>query len=164
MKIIEGNLIHMALDGRFDLIVHGCNCFNTMGAGFAKSVAQWFPEAYEADLKTVKGSQKKLGTYTRATVTVGTNSFVVVNAYTQYDYRGEIGVPRVDYLAIDEVFEKIGKNFSMMKIAYPKIGAGLAGGDWGVISEIIDKRLVGCDHTLVEYTGDWHAKGITRRS
>jgi len=33
MKTIQGNLIHLAQDGEFDLIVHGCNCFCTMGAG-----------------------------------------------------------------------------------------------------------------------------------
>ena len=33
MKTIQGNLIHSAQAGEFDLIVHGCNCFCTMGAG-----------------------------------------------------------------------------------------------------------------------------------
>jgi len=33
MKAIKHNLIHLAHNGEFDLIVHGCNCFCTMGAG-----------------------------------------------------------------------------------------------------------------------------------
>ena len=37
------------------------------------------------------------------------------------------------------------------RIGYPRIGAGLAKGDWGVISNIIDVELGGEDHTLVEY-------------
>lgn len=36
MKTIQGNFIHLAQNGEFDLIVHGCNCFCTMGAGIAK--------------------------------------------------------------------------------------------------------------------------------
>ena len=35
MKIISGNLITLALEGHFDVIVHGCNCFGVMGAGIA---------------------------------------------------------------------------------------------------------------------------------
>lgn len=33
MKYIIGDLLKLADDGQFDVIVHGCNCFNTMGAG-----------------------------------------------------------------------------------------------------------------------------------
>jgi len=44
MKIVEGDLIKMALGGEFDLIVHGCNCFCTMGAGIAKTIREYFPE------------------------------------------------------------------------------------------------------------------------
>ncbi len=36
MKTIQGNLIHFAQSSEFDLIVHGCNCFCTMGAGGMK--------------------------------------------------------------------------------------------------------------------------------
>ena len=32
---VEGNLIDLALEGRFDLIAHGCNCHKIMGAGIA---------------------------------------------------------------------------------------------------------------------------------
>lgn len=30
LKIIHGDLIKLALLGDFDVIVHGCNCFNMM--------------------------------------------------------------------------------------------------------------------------------------
>ena len=39
------------------------------------------------------------------------------------------------------------------QIGYPGIGAGLAKGDWSVISNIIDVELAGEEHTLVEYAG-----------
>jgi hypothetical protein len=44
--------------------------------------------------------------------------------------------------------------FSGSMIAYPKIGAGLAKGDWNIISSIIEEELVGEDHTLVEHQRD----------
>ena len=38
-----------------------------------------------------------------------------------------------------------------MAIGYPKIGAGLAKGDWSTIAAILDEELAGEGHTLVEY-------------
>ena len=38
MKTIHGNLIHVAQNCEFDLIVHGCNCFCAMGEGIAKGI------------------------------------------------------------------------------------------------------------------------------
>jgi O-acetyl-ADP-ribose deacetylase (regulator of RNase III) len=53
MKTINGNLIKHALEGKFDVVIHGCNCSCTMGAGIAKSIKDQFPEAYQADLITI---------------------------------------------------------------------------------------------------------------
>ena len=60
--MIEGNLIKLATCGRFDIIIHGCNCFCNMNAGFAKSIKFNFPEAYLADAQTIKGKKKTLET------------------------------------------------------------------------------------------------------
>ena len=149
MEIIKGDLIKLALEGKFDVIVHGCNCFCTMGAGIAKAIKSEFPEAYEADCRTEKGSKDKLGTYSQATIERDGNEITVINAYTQHDFKGH-GM-KADYDAIRSVFKKIKSHYSGRRIGYPKIGAGLAGGDWDQISKIIDEELINEDHTLVEY-------------
>ncbi len=149
MKIIKGDLIKLALEGKFDVIVHGCNCYCTMGAGIAMAIKSEFPEAYEADCKTEKGSKDKLGTYSHATIEKNENKITVINAYTQHDYKGQ-GI-KTDYEAIRSVFKKLKSNYSEKRIGYPKIGAGLAGGDWKQISKIIDEELINEDHTLVEF-------------
>ena len=149
MRKVKGDLLKLAENGEFDVIVHGCNCQNDMGAGIAKSIANKFPAAYEVDLQTEKGSREKLGTITHATIDAGGHEFVVVNAYTQFHWRGS-GV-LVDYDAIRSAFKAVKEKFAGKRIAYPMIGAGLGGGDWNTIAEIIDKELVGENHTLVEY-------------
>lgn len=154
MKIVVGNLLDLAEKGEFDVIIHGCNCFCTMGSGIAKEVRGRWPWVYDADNETLAGDSSKLGLYTQADVLVWdsenlTHTFTVINAYTQYRYgRGQ---RHVDYNAVERVFGEVANNFHATdkRIAYPKIGAGLAGGDWDIVSGIIDNKLVGMDHTLV---------------
>ena len=149
MKSVKGDLIKMALEGQFDVIIHGCNCHCTMGAGIAKIIRNTFPRAYEADLKTAKGSRAKLGTISFASAEHSHHTLTVVNAYTQFDYQG--GGVLVDYDAVRAVMRRVKSQFAGQRIGYPKIGAGLAGGDWDVIAAIIDEELAGEDHTLVEF-------------
>ena len=150
MNTITGDLLRLAFDGRFDVIVHGCNCQCTMGKGIAASIKQHFPEAYAADLATPRGDRAKLGTFSAAEIHRPPAHFTVVNAYTQFHYRGA-GV-RADYDAIRTAFAAIKRQFTGRRIGYPRIGAGLAGGDWSIISKIIDDELAGEDHTLVEFS------------
>jgi len=150
MKKIKGNLIEMGKNGQFDVIVHGCNCWNEMGAGIAKAIRENFPEAYQADQKTKPGDKNKLGTCTSATSQFGDHSLVVVNAYTQFNYQKEKDEVLVDYDAVRSCLRWIKENFSGKRIGLPKIGAGLAGGDWEVISRMIDEELADEDVTLVE--------------
>ncbi|NQT70072.1 MAG: macro domain-containing protein [Desulfobacteraceae bacterium] len=150
MQVVKGDLIKLALQKEFDVIIHGCNCQCAMGAGIAKAIKDTFPEAYEADLKTEKGSKDKLGTTSRAVVNRNEHETTIVNGYTQYHWTGP-GV-LADYDAIRAVMRHVKDKFSGKKIGYPKIGAGLAGGDWDVIAKIIDQELDGEDHTLVEFS------------
>jgi O-acetyl-ADP-ribose deacetylase (regulator of RNase III) len=58
---------------------------------------------------------------------------------------------KADYQAIRKVMRSVKARFAGKRIGYPKIGAGLAGGDWETIASIIEDELAGEDHTLVEY-------------
>ena len=149
MHTIEGDLIALALEGQFDVIIHGCNCFCTMGAGIARAIQDEFPEAYAADLVTIKGDRNKLGDYSYATVERNNRTITIVNGYTQFHYPGESAL--ADYDAVARLFKKVKQDFAGKRIGYPKIGAGLAGGDWERISQIIDQELAGEDHSLVVY-------------
>lgn len=149
MKIVQGDLIKLALENEFDVIIHGCNCFCTMGAGIAKSVKTTFPEAYEADLKTGNGDRSKLGSISWATIERYEHPIIVVNAYTQFHWRGRGN--KADYEAIRNCMKLVKIEFSGKRIGYPMIGAGLAGGDWNTISQIIKEELSSENHTLVQF-------------
>jgi O-acetyl-ADP-ribose deacetylase (regulator of RNase III) len=149
VNTVKGDLIKLAKEGHFDVIIHGCNCFCTMGAGIAKGIKAAFPEAYQADMVTEKGDKGKLGTYSSASVQLSENNLIVVNAYTQFNWRGKGN--KADYEAIQAVFKLVKKAYSGKRIAFPLIGAGLAGGDWEKIASIISRELEGEHYTLVQY-------------
>jgi len=151
VKIVSGDLLDLANRGCFDVIVHGCNCHCEMGAGIALAIARTYPEALAADRATAPADRSKLGQLSVARITTGAaGPFSIVNGYTQYDWAGA-GV-LVDYDAVRGVFRRVRQRFVGLRIGYPKLGAGLAGGDWTVISGIIDQELDGEDHTLVTFS------------
>ena len=148
IKYIDGDLIRDS--DNFDVILQGCNFQNTMGKGIALQVKTKFPQAYEADCKTKKGDLAKLGTISHTTDTTP----IVVNCYTQFDYRKQYDDPAliyVDYTAIKTALEAVKKNFTGKKIGMPKIGAQLGGGDWNHIIRIIEYVLGDEDVTVVNY-------------
>jgi O-acetyl-ADP-ribose deacetylase (regulator of RNase III) len=149
MKRVAGDLIELALEGHFDVIVHGANCQCTMRAGIANSIRERFPEAYEADLATKRGDRGKLGSVSVGEVVRSSVRFQVVNAYTQFHYRG--AGTRVDYDAVRTAMRLVRERFHGRRIGYPRIGAGLGRGEWGRLAAIIDEELSGEDHTLVEF-------------
>jgi O-acetyl-ADP-ribose deacetylase (regulator of RNase III) len=152
MRTVHGDLIDLVKAGEFQVIAHGCNCFCSMGRGIALAIRQNFPEAALADKLTVKGDKGKLGTCTFAAVEVGAHAFTVVNAYTQYHWDGDGVEVLVQYDAVRSCMEWIKANHTGKIIGLPKIGAGLARGDWLSISEIIEEVLAGEDVTIVNFS------------
>lgn len=154
MKLVKGDLLAMAKAGEFDIIIHGCNCFNVMGAGIAAQIAQQFPDAQIADNETVRGDPGKLGTYT---IGMG-GRLVILNAYTQYG-TSNTGKDVFEYTAFERVLDKIATRFGKWRIGLPMIGMGLAGGDAERIIPMIEafaERMEkqGGSATLVEFSRD----------
>jgi len=154
-NIVKGDLIVEMMKMKYDAIVHGCNCFCTMGKGIAKTIKLKFPEAYIEDCKTKIGDKSKLGTYTKADISKKLNKpdTYIINAYTQYDFKKTYDGSNinVDYDAIKSVFSSLNKDLAGKKIGIPKIGAGLAGGDWDKIAKIINSVTPDIDIELVEF-------------
>lgn len=132
LKHTRGNLLDLAEAGEFDIIVHGCNCWNTMGGGIAREIRERFPVAAQVDSETNKGDYNKLGNYT----TTFTGKFLIVNAYTQYNMSR--GNDVFEYVAFQLILEKLVHEFGTKRIGLPYIGMGLAGGDSGTILDMIE--------------------------
>jgi O-acetyl-ADP-ribose deacetylase (regulator of RNase III) len=152
MKTVKGDLLALAKEGKFDIIVQGCNCQNVMGAGIARQIRDEFPDAWLADQQTLKGDKNKLGHYS---IGMG-GRLVIINAYTQYNTASKAGEDMFDYHACYEVLQKLSDRFGKWRIGLPLIGMGLAGGDPIRIMTMLEDfaarmEAQGGSATLVEY-------------
>lgn len=154
----------MAIDGTFDVIAHGCNCFCTMRSGIAPDMAQVFGcDNYVLEDWSMKGDINKLGQieFKRFEINNGANSFmegkplIVVNCYTQYYNKKNNPSGRdavnFDIDAFRLCLRKMNFQFKGKHIGLPKIGSGHGGGDWRDIEPIILEELRDCRVTIVEW-------------
>ena len=168
INYIDGDLIKLAKEAHFDVIVHGCNCLSTMGAGIAPQMAKAFG-CDRFEMETWGPTIEKLGNIDYETVVLGENAIwnlndyknnrnepelTVVNAYTQYSYGRNhadgVAIP-FDYEAFTVCMRKLNNVFKGKRIGMPKIGAGLAGGNWNRIEHIINTEIRDCEVTVVNY-------------
>lgn len=148
MKIIykTGNLLHATEK----MICHGCNAQGMMGSGVAGEIRKKYPSAFETYRREYMRNGLRLG----QTIWVPCNPHVVINAITQEFYGGgaAYGTVYVDYNAVRTVIQDLDSVVQTQRemrgllettaIAFPLIGAGLAGGSWKKISSIIEDEAL----------------------
>lgn len=131
-----------------------------MGSGIARQIAKQIPEALVADKKTTYGDKNKLGTYSMAIARFSQESTstikCVFNLYTQYKF-GTHAV-QVDYSAVEKAMKNFRNAVAQMeilhgaplKVGIPRIGCGLAGGDWKIVKPLIEAAFH--DHPIYVYS------------
>ena len=132
LQYARGDLLQMARDGKFDIVVQGCNCFKTMKSGIAKQIAKEHPGAVDADNETEFGDYNKLGNYT---ISNENYQFHIVNAYTQFDVSK--GGDVFEYDAFKLILNKLAYKFPLARFGFPLIGMGLARGKPAIIVEML---------------------------
>lgn len=124
------------------IILHGCNAQGVMGSGIARQVKEQFPGAYKLYKYTEDLTGLKLGEI--QVYQVKQSQKYIVNCITQNLY-GEYQ-RQVDYEAVAKCMENLVNRirvteFEIPPICFPQIGAGLGGGNWKIISTIIDEII-----------------------
>lgn len=131
-EIVNGNII----DTDLKFIAHGCNAQGVMRSGVAKAIREKWPTSYQKyhEAWTCLGSKElKMG----SVIVAVEKEKVIFNCITQRFF-GRDGKRYVNYSAITRCFNHINKIIPNETMAIPMIGAGLGGGDWKVIKDIIN--------------------------
>lgn len=155
----QGNLLDMAEEGQFDIVVQGCNCFNTMGGGIAREIRQRYPEVADVDSNTKRGDYNKLGNYTEGYAWYNehgddADNFIIINAYTQFNM--STGQDVFEYTAFALILQKLAHMYPGSRFGFPLIGCGLARGNQPrivtMLTDFADKITAsGGTVTLVEF-------------
>ena len=153
---VKGNL----LDSDCDYICHQVNCQGVMGSGIAKQIRERWPIVYKVyknryDYHTLIGvtSEDMLGNVDMIPIDDDGTRFVF-NMYSQADY----GYDAKRYTSYNAFAICLGMIGAMMpngcKVGFPKnIGCGLGGGNWKVISALIEE-ILGKDFEVYIY--EWN--------
>jgi len=137
MKIIYkvGNL----LNAPELVILHSCNASGKFASGVAKTIRERYPEAYADYMDNFKSGEIKLGKI----FIIPCLDIIIINIIGQQNY-GYDGKQYCDYAAIRECLSKANafcQEYEIKEIAMPRIGAGLGGGNWEVIEQIIEEEF-----------------------
>lgn len=128
------------LDVNIGIIVHSVNCKGTWGAGLAKSLKHKYPKAYDDYIKylnSFKMPYYALGSIIHTRI----KDLYVVSAVTQYDV--SVTQRRTEYSAVIEAMRSLNNYIKTHRVDLPLyfpygIGCGLGGGDWNIVSNIIE--------------------------
>lgn len=130
---ITGDLLES--DERF--IAHGCNCEGLFGAGFAKGVADKYPEVQDEYMAAVRKRQFVPGAC-QPVRTLLDNRWVI-NLGTQ-QAPGRDGNYWFVLLSFGNLVQYCVRN-AIYRVAIPRIGCGIAGLDWGAVEYVINGVL-----------------------
>ncbi|MBN2569836.1 MAG: macro domain-containing protein [Deltaproteobacteria bacterium] len=134
------------------MIIHICNDIGAWGKGFVLAVSRRWPQIkrYYREWYQTK-SDFRLG----AIQSIQVNSDIwVVNMIGQKGIRHTKAGPPIRYQALEQCLSKIAEGAKELgaSIHMPRIGSGLAGGDWVKIEPIISRQL--CNKGLAVYVYD----------
>lgn len=132
MKIIDQDILEV----ESGCILHQVNCQAKMGAGLALAIAQKWPEV-KKQYGLFCQSLSKVRLLGEAHPVNVDKNLIVVNLFGQFNYGA--GEKQTSYPALAIALGKCALRYKTEKIYIPyKMGCGLAGGDWDIVSNLIE--------------------------
>lgn len=131
MNIIKANAVTYTLESPERLLIHVCNNKGSMGAGIAKEIKERIPEAFYA---YKKGGHLGYVSY----------GGQVCNMIAQDGYGRDKRY--LNYGALSQCLYNVKMDIdyydaNVEVVAPYMMGAGLAGGDWDIVSEMVEFYL-----------------------
>ncbi len=162
MEIVIGNIF----DSKADTTLHQVNCQGAMGGGVAKQVKERYPIVFKWYKQWCDESQavaKRLGKSPllgkiqivyKDDFPIGDvrDGQAIVNLYAQDRY-GWSGC-YTDYEALQKCLQRVNQIFKGRGVAIPyMMSCARGGGDWNIVSSMIEKELKDCNVTLYKFNG-----------
>ena len=152
IKYLKGDATDPQGEG-VKIIAHVCNDVGGWGRGFVMALSEkWklpettYRQAYD---------KREIGLSDVQFIDVG-NDLMVANMVAQRDIRWAAGKPPIRYTALGNCLDKVVSKAHSMNatIHVPRIGCGLAGGEWSKVEKLIAKSLGNVDDSVDVFVYD----------
>ena len=148
-----GNIFDVPI-GKSVVIAHIVNNAGAFGAGFAKALAEEFPDVRRHYLANF--SFCRLGDVLLRDVEISQRDIVVANLFAQDGLRSATNPHPIKYSKLFEALSELAEIIteypvSQYEVWMPRIGSGLAGGDWVLIENIVRDTLERAGITVVVF-------------
>jgi O-acetyl-ADP-ribose deacetylase (regulator of RNase III) len=133
------------LGGGRKIIVHVCNDAGAWGAGFVIAISRRWPEPerrYRDWFRRTNPDDPPFALGAVQYVEVEPDLWVA-NIIGQHGLTSQAGVPPVRYAAIREGLQNVSAKAKELSasVHLPRIGCGLAGGNWETVGAIVEQEL-----------------------
>ena len=153
INYIKGDATNPIGNGK-KLIVHICNDIGGWGKGFVLALSKKWKKPEQEYREWYKSQDKfELGEVQFVEID---SELSITNMIGQHKIKRLKGQVPIRYEAVEKCLSKVAdyskeNNFS---IHMPRIGCGLAGGDWNTIEKIIQKKLIDRNIKVTVYDFD----------
>ncbi len=135
-KFIKGDILNI----QEGIICHQVNCMGKMGTGIALAIRKKWPGVYQDYLSVYTQGQLKLGNVVLSPIVVA--QLYVANLCGQFLYGRDRQY--TDYDALKTCLgrvHKISERLNLKVFIPHKMGCANAGGDWEIVSRIIEETV-----------------------
>lgn len=119
------------------IIAHQVNARGVMGSGVAKQLKAKYLDMYLDYAEAISTGELTLGMCQLVQVS---RNLYIANLVGQADY-GKDGKQYTDYTALDSALAQLARMKGSLPVHHPLIGCGLGGGNWDMVSSLIEKNL-----------------------
>lgn len=156
INYVEGNALEPMGEGN-KIIIHCCNDLGIMGAGIALQIKKKWPDVFNGYrqwyINESQGDPKKYLPLGEVQFVPAGPGLEIGNMIGQRGVGTEGGRVPVKYPAIKKCLKTVFNRARALNatVHAPRFGAGLAGGDWAKIEQIIQDELTSKGITVVIY-------------
>ena len=150
---VDGDAIKMFFESKgSSVFIHGANCRRVMGAGIAAQVREQIAPLYFLDAFDSRPANQRFGSFSATVLAEDENQVKVgVNLYTQLDPGPNFDINALVNSLRSFVSTVKDTSRADFTIFSPKIGAGIGGGDWEKIEQVLREELKDFNVMIVNF-------------
>ena len=135
------------------MIVHVCNDIGAWGRGFVVAISKRWSDPERRYRAWHRGEGEQPFALGEVQLVQVAEDLWVANIIGQRDVHAAKGVPPVRYKAIRQGLKKVAFEARRLNasVHMPRMGCGLAGGNWQVVGQIVEEELVNAGVPVTVY-------------